>query len=44
MPVGNDARRGDAAHDYQDLYARSTRDIHVFRLRNPFWLFAYSAA
>jgi hypothetical protein len=28
MPIGNDARRGDAAHDYQDFYARSTREIH----------------
>jgi hypothetical protein len=28
MPLGNDARRADTDHDYQDLYARSTREIH----------------
>ena len=28
MPFGYDARRADADRDYQDLYARSTREIH----------------
>jgi hypothetical protein len=44
VPLGNYARCADADHDYQDFYARSTREIHGVPPLESVWLFAYSAA
>jgi hypothetical protein len=41
---GNDGRSADSDHDYQDIYARSTREIHCVPPLEFVSLFAYSVA
>src|SRR5258708_26072780 len=39
MPIGNNACRADAGHDYQDLDAHSIRELHSAPPLNSVWLF-----